>query len=182
MAPPVLVHFRAGTIGPWRIERNEPVVGAGLADAERLVVEEGGQEPEPGAVWSLSGCTTNERYVERAERSALVAAQEPLGRAGATCAALIPIRKSPAWWDLPQDERRAVLEAQSRHIATGLEYLPAVSRRLHHCRDIGGPFDFLTWFEFAPADAGRFEDLVARLRATPEWAYVEREVDVRLAR
>ncbi len=39
----------------------------------------------------------------------------------------------------------------------------------------------LTWFEFAPADAGRLEDLVARLRAT-EWAYVDREVDVRLSR
>ena len=45
-----------------------------------------------------------------------------------------------------------------RHIATGLEYLPAVARRLHHGRDLGEPFDFLTWFEFAPEHAAAFED------------------------
>src|SRR2546428_7160638 len=32
-------------------------------------------------------------------------------------------------------------------------YLPAIARRLYHCRDLGEPFDFLTWFEYAPADA-----------------------------
>jgi len=48
---------------------------------------------------------------------------------------------------LTQDERREIFEERSRHIATGLEYLPAVARRLHHSRDLGGPFDFLTWFE-----------------------------------
>ena len=64
----------------------------------------------------------------------------------------------------------------------GLEYLPAVARRLHHSRDLEGPFDFLTWFEYAPRDAEAFEELVGRLRETEEWAYVEREVDIRLAR
>lgn len=65
---------------------------------------------------------------------------------------------------------------------TGLKYLPAVARRLHHCRDLGEgePFDFLTWFEYAPSDAAAFEALVAELRATEEWAYVEREVDIRV--
>jgi chlorite dismutase len=100
----------------------------------------------------------------------------------ATCAALIPIRKSDAWWELTQDERRAVFEARSRHIALGLEYLPAVARRLHHSRDLGEPFDFLTWFEYAPEAAADFEELVARLRATEEWTFVQREVDVRLTR
>ena len=46
----------------------------------------------------------------------------------------------------------------------------------------GEPFDFLTWFEYAPEDAGAFEDLVGSLRGTEEWTYVEREVDIRLAR
>ncbi|HCP61471.1 MAG TPA: chlorite dismutase, partial [Actinobacteria bacterium] len=36
--------------------------------------------------------------------------------------------------------------------------------------------------EFAPERAAAFEELVRRLRATEEWAYVEREVDLRLAR
>jgi hypothetical protein len=170
-------------------------------------------------------------------------------------------------WALAQDERTAIL-ARSRHIPIGLEALPNVARRLHHCRDLGlepggaaPPFDFLTWceasgarpraslvlegpqglgrvpagfgcsgaggahaprwgrqpmkrspsstrhsrllpppqkkaslhpplrprtlrphprFEYAPQDEALFEDMVAKLRATEEWRYVEREVDVRL--
>jgi hypothetical protein len=30
------------------------------------------------------------------------------------------------------------------HDKTGLRYLPEVARRLHHSRDLGEPFDFLT--------------------------------------
>jgi len=45
---------------------------------------------------------------------------------------------------------------------------------------LGEPFDFLTWFEYAPADAEVFEELVGTLRETEEWTYVEREVDIRL--
>jgi chlorite dismutase len=112
----------------------------------------------------------------------LAAKQQGLARPRATRAALIPIRKSAQWWDLTQDERRAVFEEQSRHIGIGLDYLPEIARRLHHCRELAEPFDFLTWFEYAPEDADRFEELVARLRATPEWRYVEREVDIRLSR
>jgi hypothetical protein len=57
-----------------------------------------------------------------------------------------------------------------------------VARRLHHGRDLGEPFDFLTRFEYAPDDADRFEELVSRLRATEEWTYVAREIDIRLVR
>jgi len=60
--------------------------------------------------------------------------------------------------------------------------LPAIARKLYHCRDIGEPFDFLTWFEYAPSHANAFEDLVGRLRETAEWKYVEREIDLRLMR
>jgi chlorite dismutase len=130
----------------------------------------------------LRGVTSNERYVERHERDALSAVQEPLGRDSARCASLIPISKSDEWWGLTQDERRAIFEDRSHHIASGLEYLPAVARRLHHCRDLGEQFDFLTWFEFAPDAAGRFDELLGRLRATEEWAYVVREVEIRLSR
>src|SRR2546427_8424 len=77
-------------------------------------------------------------------------------------------------------EDGAILEERSHHISAGIEYLPAVARRLHHGRDLGEPFDFLTWFEFAPSDATAFEDLVQRLRAMEEWSYVDREVDIRL--
>jgi hypothetical protein len=49
-----------------------------------------------------------------------------------------------------------------------------------HRRDLGEPFDFSTWFEYAPDDARAVEELLARLRDTEEWKYVERETDVRL--
>jgi hypothetical protein len=75
-----------------------------------------------------------------------------------------------------------VFEESSHHIEIGLRYLPAVARRLHHERDLAEPFDFLTWFEFAPEAAGEFEKLVAILRGTEEWSFVTREVDVRLSR
>jgi hypothetical protein len=63
-----------------------------------------------------------------------------------------------------------------------MEYLPPVARRLHHCRKLGEPFDFLTWFEYAPEHSDAFEELVRRLRETREWQFVDREVDIRLTR
>ena len=182
MPPPLLVTFAAGAAGSWQIDRLAPVVGEGLAPAARLSVLEGPQPPPAEAAWALRGSTSNPRYTTRAELDRLGAVQQGLGRPQARCAALIPIRNTEAWWALAQDERRAILEETSRHIAIGLEYLPAVARRLHHGRELGEPFDFLTWFEYAPADAAAFEELVARLRATPEWGFVDREVDLRLSR
>ena len=76
--------------------------------------------------------------------------------------------------------RRAIFEEKSRHIGLSMKYMPAIARRLHHSRDLGEPFDFLTWFEFDPAHSGAFDDLLGELRATEEWIYVDREVDIRL--
>lgn len=160
------------------------VSGDALAPVARLNVRAGYGDGEAtgSAVWSLRGITSNERYVTRAEKQRLVSAQPVLGRVDARCAAFIPIRKSAAWWALTQDERRDILEEQSHHVAYGMRALPAVARRLHHCRDLSEhePFDFLTWFEFAPHDAPAFDDLTALLRASTEWTFVEREVEVRL--
>ncbi|MCU0417140.1 MAG: hypothetical protein MUE33_08135 [Cytophagaceae bacterium] len=61
-----------------------------------------------------------------------------------------------------------------------MKYLPAIARRLYHAKDIGQPFDFITWFEFAPEDTAAFDALLHALRATEEWSYVEREIDIRL--
>jgi hypothetical protein len=183
MSAPVLVTFAAGGTGPWRIDRLAAVTGAPLPSAARLAVYEGASAgATEAAVWTLRGTTSNTRYTNRAEVAALATRQEGLGRGAARKAALIPIRKTEAWWALAQDERRAIFEEQSRHIAIGLEYLPAIARRLHHCRELAEPFDFLTWFEYAPEHASYFEQLVDRLRASEEWRYVEREVDIRLTR
>jgi chlorite dismutase len=183
MPPPLPVWFVAGAKGEWHVDRVTPVIGEGLPAADRLTVTEG-QPPtaaQPNA-WSLHGVTSNTRYTSRIETDALLARQEGLRRREATRAALIPIRKSDRWWALAQDERRTIMQETSRHIDIGMEYLPAIARRLHHCRDIGGPFDFLTWFEFAPEQSDAFEQLTGRLRQTEEWLFVDREVDIRLSR
>ena len=180
--PILMVAFAGGNDGAWRVRSVSAVVGTPLPAVEHLEVLEGAWADPPSAAWTLRGVVGHERYVERREHDELAARSPRLGRPEATRAALIPIRKSEAWWTLPQDERRAIFEERSRHMATGLEYLPAVARRLHHSRDLGEPFDFLTWFEFAPADEARFNELVAMLRATEEWAFIDREVDIRLER
>jgi chlorite dismutase len=181
-----LFSFIGGDTGLWCVAEMEVIVGEPLPAARRLTIASGSEiSSDPHAAWVLRGITSNERYVVRSEeRNQLVAKQLGLGRLEATCAALIPIRKSTAWWALTQDERQGVFEMQSHHATIGLQYFPTLARRLHHCRDLSEkePFDFLTWFEYAPADEAAFNELLAKLRATAEWKYVEREVDIRLVR
>lgn len=173
--------FQGGSSGEWRVTSQVAVTGAPLPAAPfvsiRPSLDGGGQ-----GVWLLRGTNGHVRYSERSEVAALDARRAVLGRPGSTRAALIPIAKSDAWWAMAQDERRRVMEADSHHIAQSIAYLPAIARRLYHCRDLLEPFDFLTWFEFAPEDEGLFDRLVAALRASPEWGYVDREVDIRLER
>jgi len=172
-------------MGLWRIASMRTIMGEPLAHAMRLNVVAGSVFPEPkSASWLLRGLTSNERYVTHEEQQLLVTKQPRLGRPEATCAALIPIRKTASWWSLAQDERRRIFEESSKHVKTGLRYLPAVARRLHHCRDLGEnePFDFLTWFEYAPSDSGAFDELVAELHTSEEWKYVDREIDIRVVR
>ncbi len=180
---PLPVSFVAGKNGEWKIDSVRDVVGQGLPNGERLQVMEGAKslQGSPGA-WTLRGVMSNVRYATQSELVELKKKQEGLGRPQSTRAALIPIKKSAAWWNLAQDQRRAIFEEQSHHNAIGLEYLPGIARRLHHSRDLGEEFDFLTWFEFAPEQSSAFETLVKRLRASKEWTYVEREVDIRLSR
>jgi hypothetical protein len=182
MNAPLPITIIAGAAGPWRITSSTTLAGEALAAAPRLAMHEGATPP-PGGVWRLAGVTNSHlRYTAEAERARLASVQQGLGRPAATRGALIPMSKNAAWWALAQDARRALLEEQSAHIAIGLEYLPAVARRLIHCRDLGGAFDFLTWFEFAPEHEAAFDALLRRLRASAEWGYVSREVELRLAR
>ncbi len=117
-------------------------------------------------------------------KNQIVAEQLELAGPALTCAALIAIRKTPQWWALTQDERMYIFKEQSQHTHIGLQQFPSLPRRLHHCRDLSQdePFDFITWFEFAPDEEDKFDTLLTRLRAIPEWQYVEREVEIRLVR
>ncbi len=180
---PVFLTFAGGDTGSWRVERMETVTGPPLPLVSRIAVIERRNAPLPReAKWFLRGITSHERYVRRNEHAMLVSRQPALDRPEASCAALIPIRKSHDWWQLSHDERREIFEEQSHHIMTGLNYLPAIARRLLHSRDLGEPFDFLTWFEYSSANSGAFEQLVTKLRRTREWVYVDRELDIRLRR
>lgn len=97
------------------------IAGAPLPAASSLSIIAAPTTQLPqGAAWSRCGITSNERYVERTEKSALLSRQEGLDRPASKCAALIPIRKSAAWWALAQDERRQIFEAQSQHVEIGL--------------------------------------------------------------
>ncbi len=182
---PRLYSFVGGKAGEWEVISMKAAAGEPMAAVERLNVIQGLVVSLPAhAKWALRGATSNARYTTAVEKAMLVAKQAAIGRPEAARAALIPIRKSTAWWDLPQDERRKIFEERSHHNKTGMKYLPEIARRLHHCRDLNQaePFDFLTWFDYAPANAQAFEDLVGELRRSDEWKYVDRETDIRLAR
>ncbi len=177
-------YFSGGAPGDFAVTRIYTVAGEGLPIVTGLTVS---QEPvkaldQRGFV--LKGVVSNERYATRDEKSDLASVQQPIGRDSCRLGALIPIRKNSEWWNLSQDERRKIFEERSSHIAVGRRALPAVARRLHHCRDLETPqpFDFLTWFDFSPEDEAKFDDLLGALRSTEEWQYVEREVEVRVMR
>ena len=93
-----LYTFVAGNSGDWSIASVKAMHGEALPAAPRLAVVNA-----PGETWALSGATSNTRYTALAEKQALTGIQSNLGRPTATRAALIPIRRKTAWWDLTQD-------------------------------------------------------------------------------
>ncbi|MDX2038580.1 MAG: chlorite dismutase family protein [Isosphaeraceae bacterium] len=182
---PRLTTFSAGTRGEYRIVSMQTLVGDPLPSADRISIVPGTNRLETeGSTWTLRGVTSNERYVDRSEKRRLAEVQAPLGRATSDVSVLIPLRKTPAWWALTQEERREIFESRSHHIQIGLRALPAVARRLYHCRDLATvePFDFITQFDFASADTAKFDELLAALRAGEEWRYIDRECEIRMVR
>ena len=178
-----LYSFVGGKSGEWIVTSSKAIVGDPLTKIDRLSIVSGSpKDVDKDVSWVLRGVTSNERYTNRYEKNQLLQKQIPLGRPTSTLSALIPIRKNKEWWALTQDERRAIFEERSHHVSIGLKYLPAISRRLHHCRDLqeAEPFDFLTLFDFDKSNESAFDDMLAELRATEEWKYIDREVDIRL--
>src|SRR5712671_3038264 len=104
--------FRGGQSGSWRVTSIARVKGEALARVPALSVIAGDSIALPllpsATSWRLAGVAGHVRYVERAEKDQLAAVQAPLGRPEATEAALIPIRKNSAWWELTQEERRKI--------------------------------------------------------------------------
>jgi chlorite dismutase len=123
----------------------------------------------------LRGVVQHLHYTTLAERTDLTARSSTELPAGVT-AVLIPIRKSAEWWAMAHDQRGE--HFHKKHTPIGAPYVERVFRKLYHARYLGTPYDFLTYFEFQPADADYFRQLLAELRATEEWKYVEDECEV----
>ncbi len=169
-----------GTQGEWQVLSQKIIAGEGLPLVSHLHVGALEDSAWDHSAWKLRGVISNVRYVEKSERVALVAKQEGLGRPTANYGALLPIKKTQAWWDLTQDERRDIFEDQSKHIEANMKYLPNIARQLYHSRDLGEEFDFLTWFEYRAEDSDMFDEMIQAFRETVEWKYVQREIDFRL--
>lgn len=173
--------FIGSDVGQWRVTDQYTIVGSPLQSVQAIeVVNSSANQLTQQGAWVLQGFTSNVRYANRNEIVKLQAVQEGLNREKSLCAALIPIKKNAEWWAMSQDERRSIFEEQSHHTEIGLGYLPEIARQLHHSRDLGEQFDFITWFEFAPEHKELFNELLKKLRATKEWQFIEREIDIRL--
>jgi hypothetical protein len=178
-----LTAFCGGQSGSWKVLSLTTFIGQPLESIDRIeIINAGHSLAATNSKWVLRGVTSNLRYTNRDEKIMLDKTPSILGKPESKYAALIPIKKSEEWWLLTQDERRKVFEDQSHHINFSSKYLSVVARKLYHSRDIGEDFDFLTWFEFAPEHSNQFDELVNYLRATEEWKYVTREIDIRLMR
>lgn len=174
--------FIGGDSGSWEVTMMNTIKGLPLKEVSHIKRVPGNLLKSEEGTWALKGLVSNLRYTEKEEKEKLIAVQEDIGRPSATNIALIPMRKSESWWTLAQDERRKIFENKSQHTQTGLKYLPEIARKLYHCRDIAEPFDFITFFEFKPKHTNYFNELLAYLRSTEEWTYVDREIDIRMIR
>jgi chlorite dismutase len=175
--PAPITLFRGGDHGPWQVVSQKTLAGPAMPSFARLDI---GPDVIVPATWQARGFNSNLRYTTGRERTELLANGAPADRQD-QCAVLIPMSKNDAWWALAQDERLAIY-ARGRHMRIGMTVLPAVFRRLYHCRDLGEAFDFLTWFEFAPEDEPAFDEMLRQLRACEEWDYVNAESEIRLRR
>jgi hypothetical protein len=104
------------------------------------------------------GATTHLLYTDSATRSELARISSP---ESGPVAVLIPIRKSAEWWALAREQRQALVMEGAPH------------------------GHFLTYFEFPRDTTAAFEELLGELRdveRNPEWAFVDREVELWMTR
>lgn len=103
---------------------------------------------------------------------------------------VFPLSKTPAWWALTQEKRQNYFFANPAifgkghlgHNEVGFKYINRIYRKLYHSRFIDPEQDFMTYFEYADADAETFNALLSGLRdktLNQEWNYVEEKPIVR---
>lgn len=169
--------YLGGTTGEWEVTGFAACRGEPLARISHLQVVHGPLRRVPaGTAWVLSGLVRRTRYVALEEPR-----RQARDRIGATCAALISIRRARCWWDLVPQERSEI-QTNRWTAPAHLRLLSTIIHRWQHPRDLSSQFDVVTWFEYESHDAPAFDELLAEWRASAEWKYVDREVDLRLTR
>ena len=102
-------------------------------------------------------------------------------------AAVTPLNKTAAWWEmdfmhresffLPRYDENENMVVKGHTLASAAG-IPNINRRLVHAPEgygLEGSYDFIGYFEFAEADAPVFRQVMEGLRNTvqnPEWKYV----------
>ncbi len=177
-----VISFIGSNMGEWKVLSINTILGQSIVVADKVSVIKRNSNTvySENSKWELNAFISNLRYTSKEEKIELNQKSIGLGRPEFNYAALIPIKKSEDWWALAQDERRRIFEEDSHHIRTSAKYLSVISRQLHHCKDLGEEFDFLTWFEFSWELTYYFDEFCKILRETEEWKYVTPEIDIRL--
>jgi hypothetical protein len=193
-----LARGRKGQVTVYRVNRVVPVrgkPGVKLKAGSTLVrLEIAARFPLLGPTTRpallLQGVPQHLEYTTRQQRDDLKRSRAEVPASADTLAVVIPIRKSAAWWALPQDQRQAYFQktkAGKGHTAIGAEYVDRVYRKLYHARYAveTADHDFITYFEFKKEHEGDFKRLLGKLRdrkGNPEWGYVDREYEIWLTK
>lgn len=171
--------------GPHRLAQGWSVLRI-ESDAPIYLAEES-QSADESPLITFRGVTQDLRYTSDPQRQELEArSRAEVEPSPETTAVLIPVAKSPKWWELAHDRRNAYFQASGAypgHTAIGTRYVDRVFRKLYHSRNArpSASYDFLTYFEFHRAHTDDFRRLLIELRDTarnPEWAYVELEYEI----
>ena len=145
-------------------------------------------EAKGGSVETLAGVMRPRSYTSHAMSEFAYAHALPPGRGDEyQLAAVTPMNKTDAWWEmdflhresffLPRYDENENMVVKGHALASAAG-VPSISRRLVHAPEgygLEGNYDFVGYFEFAEADAPVFRQVMAGLRDTeqnPEWKYV----------
>ena len=145
-------------------------------------------ESRGGSVETLAGVQRPRSYTSHVMVQFAYAHALPPGPGGKfPLAAVTPMNKTAAWWEmdsihresffLPRYDENENMVVKGHALASGAG-VPSIIRRLVHAPEgygLEGNYDFVGYFEFAEADAPVFRQVMAGLRDTkqnPEWKYV----------
>ena len=176
--------FVGGKSGSLSVVSDTTISGQPIARVDAIEMIVGVVTGLPNdAAWALHGVATNDRYTTRAEKTALVSKQAPIGRPEASRSALILLRKRAEWWALTQDARRKILR-RTRTTSPSACATCLLSHGDCFTAGILRPKRVrLSWLlDYAPESGAAFDEMLDRLRATKEWAFKDREIDIRLTR